>query len=113
MDAANAKYHTNAIYCFMFVGERDGQRIYVPCHRKYKPINVYTRDYVKYADYINSHGVFFDCDPSKLDVWATDSRETCYYLYGDNPASRLDYVPRMKIILKHLRPYRESIAVAH
>jgi hypothetical protein len=84
-----------------------GRMVYVPINRRYKPIGETTKQFVRYEDYVDTHGLVFELDPFKMgDVWDRQANELRLYVYDDSvPASRRDYAKHMRAIMVHAKPY--------
>jgi len=103
------------IYCFQSTSDESGgllkddhdRIVYVPLNRNYKPIGETTKEFVCYEDYVDTHGIVFECDPFKIsDVWDRESSEFRLYVFDDAiPASRNNYAKHMKAIMLHAKPY--------
>ena len=107
------------IYCFQstkinsdqMLKDDQGRTVYVPLNRYYQPIGVTTEKFVYCGDYVDTHGMVFECDPYKIDdVWDKGSNELVLYVFDDAiPASRNDYAKHMKAILVHAKPYNGKL----
>jgi hypothetical protein len=111
--------HDQGVYCFQSAPDKlggqlkddQGRIIYLPLNRKYKPIGETTKQWVDYRDYVDTHGMVFECDPYKIgDVWDKGSNELVLYVFDDDvPASRNDYAKNMRTIMAYARPYNGKL----
>jgi hypothetical protein len=107
------------IYCFqstkidsdLMLKDDQGRTVYVPLNRDYQPIGVTNEKFVDCSDYVDTHGMVFECDPFKMgDVWDIESNEFRLYVFDDTiPASRSEYAKHMRAIMVHAKPYNGKL----
>ncbi|MGB8276893.1 MAG: hypothetical protein WCF20_03010 [Methylovirgula sp.] len=94
-------------YCFhpMKVMGARSHFIYLPLNRRYKPLGWIGVEHVVYEQFWRNF-IYFDCDPSKLDVWAswsTPAPGDKLWLYDDSERSRDGYGERLQRLERHMR----------
>jgi hypothetical protein len=76
--------------------------VFLPLNRNYKPLGSLTRNYVRYEDFVETHGVAFARDPASFKGIWTNVQGTHLWLYDDSAKSRVDYFERLeRLFLKN------------
>ena len=108
-----------AIYCFHSVSDKSGGRlkddhgriVYLPLNRQWIPIGETTEDFYQYIDYVDTHGMVFECDPFDMgDVWYGKPSGSWLFVFDDAiPKSQNEYAKHMKAIMVHAKPYNGKL----
>lgn len=109
-----------AVYCFKAVDfnsrailyDGRGNIVYVPCNRNMSPINVTLNGKVDLIEFVETHGVIFECHPLELEFWEKHSTIRHLYVLDDSLNQRMEYGKRMNDILDIVRPY-DPIRIEH
>jgi len=88
-------------YLFHRISHPKHKHAFIPLNRNYKPLGQMTKEHVDYDALAMSHGVVFARDPINYPgIWHNVEGDH-YWLYSDDPRTRMDYFKRLETLMTY------------